>query len=39
MHVPGTIPHQHTKFEEKQTEKNFQLFSYISEYFRKLGRK
>jgi hypothetical protein len=30
MHVPGTIPHQHKKFEEKQKEKNVQLFSYIS---------
>jgi hypothetical protein len=32
-HVPATIRHQHKKFEEKQREKKFQLFSYISEYW------
>jgi hypothetical protein len=35
MHVPGTIPHQHKKFEQKQTEKHFQLFSAL----KKLSRK
>jgi hypothetical protein len=34
MHVPGSISHQHTNFEQKQTGKNVLLFSYISEDFK-----